>query len=536
MRSGAWLDRSGQRKLLAVAVGVLLAGLPLAALDIWFEGVIARRGGADVSTLARRTVAVIDSRLATVAASLDGLAAQGIAACGPADLDKLRRALFVTSPAKELSVVGPDGETMCTDRGVSPGARTVVNVSRVAGGGDMQIEVVRLGDQPANYVRVRRMGTNGVSLAGLVPIDILTPVTSTQGGRLDARAQVFTRDGLLIGEGGAALPAPIKSDVVNATARSDRYGITVTVTAPSAAEVFDLRIIGLLVNVIVVTAILVLAALHLRRRDEDPLADMRRALDAGEFVPYYQPIVDITSGKVLAAEVLARWRKGDGTLVLPGAFIPLAERSGLMVEMTEALMRRACTEVGDAYARRPRLEIAFNLTARHFADDTIVDDLREIFDRSPIALSQVTLELTERQPIEDLTATRRVIAALQGLGCRVALDDVGTGHSGLSSLLRLGVDVIKIDKMFIDSLGSERNSATIVTTMVELARNMGMHVVAEGVETFEQVADLRSRGIRAAQGYVFAPPLPGSSYVALLDAVDPAAKPAVEGARRQGTT
>jgi EAL domain-containing protein (putative c-di-GMP-specific phosphodiesterase class I) len=121
-----------------------------------------------------------------------------------------------------------------------------------------------------------------------------------------------------------------------------------------------------------------------------------------------------------------------------------------------------------------------------------------------------------------MTTTRRVIAALQGLGCQVALDDVGTGHSGLSSILRLGVDVIKIDKIFIDSLGSERNSAAIVVTLVELARNMRMEVVAEGVESFEQVADLRARGIRAAQGYVFAPPLPASSFLTLLDAHDPA--------------
>jgi EAL domain-containing protein (putative c-di-GMP-specific phosphodiesterase class I) len=138
-------------------------------------------------------------------------------------------------------------------------------------------------------------------------------------------------------------------------------------------------------------------------------------------------------------------------------------------------------------------------------------------------LSQVTLELTEREPIEDIATTRREVAALQGLGCQVALDDVGTGHSGLSSILKLGVDVIKIDKMFVDSLGSETNSATIVTTLVELARNMHMEIVAEGVESFEQVADLRQRGIRAAQGYVFAPPLPAAAFKTLLDSLDPVA-------------
>ncbi len=313
---------------------------------------------------------------------------------------------------------------------------------------------------------------------------------------------------------------------------ADRFGMVASVARPkSAAEPQDLRAIGLILNLVVLLAVFALALMILRRRGDDPVGEIRRALAAGEIVPFYQPIIDITSGRLLGAEVLARWRKDDGSLVLPGAFIPLAERAGLMIELTEALMRQVCVEIGEVYARRPHLKVAFNLTARHFADDAIVEDLRAIFDRSRVRLSQVTLELTERDPIEDVTTTRRVIAALQGLGCQVALDDVGTGHSGLSSILKLGVDIIKIDKMFIDSLGSERNSATIVTTMVELARNMRMEVVAEGVENFEQVADLRARGIRAAQGYVFAPPLPGSSYLTLLEALDPlGAEPAAQPA------
>jgi EAL domain-containing protein (putative c-di-GMP-specific phosphodiesterase class I) len=111
-------------------------------------------------------------------------------------------------------------------------------------------------------------------------------------------------------------------------------------------------------------------------------------------------------------------------------------------------------------------------------------------------MSQVVLEVTERDPIENLTETRRIIAALQGLGVRITIDDVGTGHAGLSYMLKLGVDIIKIDKMFVDSIGTDRNSTTIVETLVDLAHNMRMDVVAEGVENFEQVMHLRERGIR----------------------------------------
>ncbi len=159
-----------------------------------------------------------------------------------------------------------------------------------------------------------------------------------------------------------------------------------------------------------------------------------------------------------------------------------------------------------------------------------MQDIRAIFKKSPIKLSQLVLEVTERQEIENLTETRRVIAALQGLGIKIAIDDVGTGHSGLSYMLKLGVDIIKIDKMFIDSLGTDRNSNTIIETLIDLAQNMRMDVVAEGVESFEQVLHLRDLGIRAAQGYVFSPPLPASAFVQLVETIDPVKRGAEQAA------
>ena len=207
--------------------------------------------------------------------------------------------------------------------------------------------------------------------------------------------------------------------------------------------------------------------------------------------------------------------------MLPGAFIPLAESSGLIREMTRDLMRRVCVEAGAAIGCRPALKISFNFAGKLFSDESIVKDVRKIFSGSPIKLSQVVLEVTERDPIENFTATRQTIAALQGLGVRIAIDDVGTGHSGLSYMLKLGVDIIKIDKMFVDAIGTDRNSTTIVETLVDLAHNMRMDVVAEGVENFEQVMHLRELGIRSAQGYVFAPPLPGRAFLQLIEAIDP---------------
>ena len=167
-------------------------------------------------------------------------------------------------------------------------------------------------------------------------------------------------------------------------------------------------------------------------------------------------------------------------------------------------MQRVCDEAGPSIGRRSDLRIAFNFAGKLFSEPTIVKDVRNIFANSPIKFSQVVLEVTERDPIVNFTETRQTIAALQDLGVRIAIDDVGTGHSGLSYMLKLGVDIIKIDKIFVDAIGTDRNSTTIVETLVDLARNMRMDVVAEGVENFEQVMHLRALGVRLAQGYVFA--------------------------------
>jgi EAL domain-containing protein (putative c-di-GMP-specific phosphodiesterase class I) len=164
--------------------------------------------------------------------------------------------------------------------------------------------------------------------------------------------------------------------------------------------------------------------------------------------------------------------------------------------------------------------VGFNIAPRHFKDSAVLNDVGAIFEGSPIRLSQVVLEVTERYELENLNAARRVIAALQALGCKVALDDVGTGHSGLSYILKLGVDIIKIDRIFVEAIRTDPHTQAIVATLVDLARNLQMKIIAEGVEQFEQVMYLREHGISAAQGYCFAPLLPASVFVQLVQSID----------------
>jgi sensor c-di-GMP phosphodiesterase-like protein len=238
--------------------------------------------------------------------------------------------------------------------------------------------------------------------------------------------------------------------------------------------------------------------------------------------------VDLTDARVVSAEVLVRWRKGDGTLVPPVQFIPLAESSGLIVELTRALMRRSASRPGgDRQAPKlpNRLQSVGPPFRRRGDRGGRPRDLHRFRD---IAEPGAARSHRTAGAEESDHRARRVIASLQGLGVHVGIDDLGTGHSGLSYMLKLGVDFIKIDKMFVDAIDTERYSTTIIETLVNLARDMRLEIIAEGVETFEQVQHLRARGIRKAQGYVFAPPLPGSSFLKLLAASDAGVLPAAK--------
>jgi sensor c-di-GMP phosphodiesterase-like protein len=520
--------------LVAIAAGVALAGPPVVLLNLWLQDLVARHHQEEIEHVARRTIAVAEARISRVIAALDGLAARGVDSCSAAHVEALRQTMFATVPAKEFSILAADGGTLCTDLGSPAGHRRVMSSEPLTRGGDTLLEVIQLGDQPGMWVRIRRLGIGaGGGLAALIPTELLSASTSSLGEPLKIRIRVSTREGTILGDAGAAPAAAQDTDdhLVSRFA-SESMALDVTVLRPrnAASESQEnLRTMATVVSGIVAILILGIALLLPRRRLKNPVEELERAMKAGEFVPYYQPIVDIRSGRLRGAEVLVRWRRADGTYALPAMFIPLAESSGLIVEMTRALMRRVCQEVGPAVSQRPQLKIGFNLTARHFADEQIVSDVRKIFGNSQMRLSQVVLEVTERQPLDNLTETRRVVAALQGLGVRIAIDDVGTGHSGLSYMLKLGADIIKIDKIFIDSIGTDRHSHTIIETLIDLAQNMRMDIIAEGVETFEQVVALRDLGIRAAQGFVFAPPLPGSSFLQLVETIEPL-KPSVEPA------
>jgi sensor c-di-GMP phosphodiesterase-like protein len=519
----AELSRSGRAglKIAAAVLGVLVTGIPMLMFNAWLKS----QGEDEASVTAAWMAAAADRQIGQASALLRDLAARGVDSCTPANVTAMRRAVLTSGAIKEIELLSPAGRLLCTDAGPAFGQRQT-DAAMHEPRHDMTLEAVWIGDLGERFVRLKVPSGQAV-LGALLPSGVLLPHADLQAGRLLAYARLEMPNGVRIGSSGVEPEADADLHAQRiARVTSPIYGLVVSAAMQKrnlVADYDDLRRIGMAVSGVAALFILGAALLFGWRRNDSPMADVARAIQAEEFVPYYQPVVDIQTGKLLGAEVLARWKQADGTLVQPGAFIPLLESSGLIVDLTRSLMRQVSRDMGAAFGARPNLSIAFNVAPQHFVDALILDDVGSIFNGSSIRLSQVVLELTERYEVGDLAATRRVIAALQGIGCKVAIDDVGAGHSGLSYILKLGVDIIKIDKIFVEAIGTETHSRVIIETMIDLARNMKMEVIAEGVETFEQVTYLRDHGIRSAQGFVFAPPLPGSSLLTLLDAMQPLA-------------
>jgi diguanylate cyclase (GGDEF)-like protein len=258
-------------------------------------------------------------------------------------------------------------------------------------------------------------------------------------------------------------------------------------------------------------------------------SDLRRALDRREFHVLYQPIFDIRTLEPIAVEALVRWQHPTRGIVGPVEFIALAEETGLIAPLGRWVLETAAREVGEWRRSFPAvpLRLAVNVSGQQLARPEFLDEVREALRRGDLPPEQLGLEITESVLMKDASSPRSTLEALRTLGVKVLIDDFGTGYSSLARLRHFPVDVIKIDRSFVDGLGTDNDDTAIVSAVVDIARSMELQTIAEGVEVGAQLERLRELGCHAGQGYLFSGPIEGEAVAALL--ADAAPRTAVAG-------
>lgn len=257
---------------------------------------------------------------------------------------------------------------------------------------------------------------------------------------------------------------------------------------------------------------------HMRTASFDRLelrADLQRALGSEQFVVYYQPVLDLPSHRVIGAEALVRWDHPRRGLLSPAIFVPTAEEIGVVDRLGAWVLERACRDLvawrRDLPTEAAELSIAVNLSAQELHSARLVDTVTGVLDRTGLGAGSLVLEVTESNLLHDTDVIRDRMRVLRGLGARLAIDDFGTGYSSLGYIQRFDFDILKIDRTFVEGLEHATN-VQIVTAVIELASQLGVRVVAEGIEEEDQERVLLEQGCRLGQGFLYARPLPESEF------------------------
>jgi EAL domain-containing protein (putative c-di-GMP-specific phosphodiesterase class I) len=252
----------------------------------------------------------------------------------------------------------------------------------------------------------------------------------------------------------------------------------------------------------------------LRRRNLE--AELRRAIPAGEIEPWFQPIIDSMTGRMVGVEVLARWRHPDQGLLSPAAFVPMAEELGLIKAIDEAIFEAACARAAPWVADDLIEVVSCNVSPRDLLDPGFSRKLIQRLGQTALPATALTVEITETFLLQDMALARRHIERLAAKGVNVALDDFGTGYSNLRSLMHLPIQTVKLDRSLIDDVGRDARVSKLVASMLHAARSLGVRIIAEGVEHEAQALFLRSAGCDRMQGYFFARPMPADEMEAML--------------------
>ena len=473
--------------------------------------------------------------------------------CSESDLQQLRQLVFDIPEISETGIVTADGRLVCTSWGPvqppeqlnRPPAQRALRVRHY--------DRVRIMQRPA--VVVARTREDGSEVNALLPTRVLMGVISAElgghglsglietpgrhiilaSGRVpDLQVELERRQ---IGSQVTLLRARFSDGVerILAARALDGYPHLLAVAAVSEdwlqqdwlEEALPVGLLGLTASLFLVALVVILARRRLSLRGE-----LLRALQQEEFEVHYQPIVDLEHGRCAGAEALLRWRHPEQGLLYPDHFIHLAEDTGIIEPITEWLMRRVAKDLGPLLAQRPQMYVTINLCARHFRQERILHASEAAFGSAGVRAEQLVYEITERSLVEDEgTPAREIMTALRERDSRIALDDFGTGNSCLSYLNSFPLDYLKIDRQFVDAIGSGSVADGLLDSIVEIAGKVELQLVAEGVESEEQERYLQRCGVRFAQGYRYSRALPAEAFRSFVAEGEP--RPAgYDGARR----
>lgn len=240
---------------------------------------------------------------------------------------------------------------------------------------------------------------------------------------------------------------------------------------------------------------------------------LKKAVKRRELIAYYQPIIDAQTGYVVGAEALVRWVKPDGSVEPPGRFIQVLEESDLINEVTLQLLKNIPIDLAEVLEQSPLFRCSINLVPQHLELPGFTEQLLEL-EKQGFPCDQLAIEITERLPLKNLRQARMNVEKMKALGVCIELDDAGTGYGGASYLQELNIDVMKIDKLFVDTLIVSPDKTQVLDANIQMAKSLGMQIIAEGVETSAQSEALVDKGVRFQQGYLFAKPLSTVEFIA----------------------
>lgn len=261
-------------------------------------------------------------------------------------------------------------------------------------------------------------------------------------------------------------------------------------------------------------------AMHDAARDRLELeTDLRVALQRNELQLNYQPIVDIDSGVIAGFEALVCWNHPTRGTISPAVFIPIAEESGTIIPIGEWILESSCKQAAEwSHLVKPGAQffVNINVSKRQLCHPNMLPSLERVIEKTGVDKRHIKIEITETTIVDNRADIVTILDQIRDLGISIAMDDFGTGHSSLSGLHQFPIDVLKIDKSFIDQMGDSVDLASVVFSIVSLAHNLGLEIVAEGVEEESQLAVLQMHGCQYAQGYLFAKPLSVDSATSML--------------------